>query len=79
VGHVLEPLLPDAGPGRPAEPVDRDRVDAVLREAEGELDVVRVEAADVGQDQDGLADGLRSQRLERREAVAVGRIERDLV
>ena len=38
--------------GRPPEVVDRHGVDAVLREPQGELLEVRMQAADVGQDDD---------------------------
>ena len=47
-----KPSLAPAEARRPAEPVDRDRVDPVLREPQRELLVVGVEAADVGQDHD---------------------------
>src|SRR4029079_14893488 len=52
VGHVLEPLAPSPEAGGPPEVVDRDRVDAVLGEAQGQLLEERVEAANVRQDHD---------------------------
>ena len=50
--RVVEALVPPAEARRPPEPVERDRVDAGLREPHRELDVVVMQAADVGQDHD---------------------------
>ena len=59
VGHEVEVgrPLPDADPGGPPEVVDRERVHARLGEAERQLLVVRVQAADVRQDDDGRPRG----------------------
>ena len=46
---MIEPLAARCRPGSPPEPIDRQRVDPVLREPKGELLVVRMEAAYVGQ------------------------------
>ena len=51
-GMYSKSASPRGDPGRPPEPVDGERVDAVLGEAQGELLVVGMEAADVGQDDD---------------------------
>ena len=64
--------------GRPAEVVDRERVDPVLGEAERELLVVGMQAADVGEDHDPGAGHLRRAGPERPEPVAVLRLEHQL-
>src|SRR6185437_9434793 len=45
--------------GRPPEPVERERIDARLGEAQGELLVVGMEPADIGQDHDAGPAGAR--------------------
>ena len=57
--------------GGPPEVVERHGIDARLREPQGELLVVRVEAADIGEDDDAGTGRLGRARTEREEAVAV--------
>ena len=76
VRHVVEALAAPARAGRPAEPVDRQGIDAPFREAQRELLVERMETADVRQDRDAGPVRRRRARTERREAVAV--VGRDL-
>ena len=52
---------------------------AALGEAQGELLVEAVEAADVGQDDDPDRGGLVGRRGEGREARAVGRVEDEVL
>ncbi len=69
--RVREVGAPPGGPGRPPEPVDRERLHAPLREPQGELLVIRMEAADIGE-HDHRGTGRRSRsRPERGEPVAV--------
>ena len=70
---VVEVVAARLGTGGPPEPVDRERVDAVLGEPQGELLVVRVEPADVGQDHDRRPARLGRPCPERRVPVAIGR------
>ena len=72
VGHVLEALAAVVVGRRPPEPVDRQRIDPVLREPQRQLLVERVQAADVREQQDGRAVRLRGPGEERRGLVAVG-------
>src|SRR5262249_38151460 len=76
---VLELLSTPGHRGAPAEVVDRDRFVPSLGEAECELLVEPVEAADVGQDHD--AGGARLVRAcgKGGEAVAVRRFEDEVV
>jgi hypothetical protein len=62
-----------------AEVVERDRDEAALGEAEGELLVEAIEAADVREDHDPDLGGPVGHRTERREAVAVLRFEHEVV
>jgi hypothetical protein len=64
---------------RPTEVVDRDRVDAALGEAEGKLFVEAIEPPNVREADDADPVGLVGGRLEGCEAVAVGRLELDVV
>ena len=78
VRHVLELVAAPGDARRPAEVVDRERVDAVLGEPQRELLVVGMQAADVGEDQDPGAGHLGRARPERPEPVAVLRLEHQL-
>ena len=60
---------------RAGEVIDRDRVDPVLGEAEGQLLVVGMQPADVGEDQDARARRPRGPGGERPERRPVGRGE----
>ena len=55
VGHVLEVARTRREAGRPSEVVDGDRIHARLGEPQRQLLVERVQAADVGQDDDAGA------------------------
>src|SRR4051794_24553201 len=79
VGHVLEIVLPPPQPGGPPEIVDGECVDAVLREPERELLEERMEAADVGQDDDAGSAWRRGAGPECPELVAIRCRERQLV
>ena len=59
------------GAGCPPEIVDRERIDAVLRESECQLLVERMQAADVGQDHDRGTRRLRGSRAKRVQAVPI--------
>ena len=52
MGAVVEVIAARLRSGGPAEPVERQRVDPVLGEAEGQLLVIRMQPANVGQDHD---------------------------
>ena len=69
--------LSDAGGA--AEVVDRDRRVPALGEAQRELLVEAVEAAHVGQHHDAGAARLLGRSGERREAIAVGRLEHEVL
>jgi len=73
--HVLEVLAALVDTGAPTEVVDRDRGIAALREAQRQLLVEVVEAADVGEDHHADRDRLLGGGGEGREAVAVGGFE----
>ena len=73
--HVLEVVSALLRPGRAPEVVDRNRGNAPLCEAEGELLVEAVEAADVGEDDHPFPAGLLRRCGERREPVSVGALE----
>ncbi len=75
VRPVFELLVALRRAGGPAEVVESNGGDAALGEAQGELLVEAVEAADVGEDDDGGSAGLFRHRLEGREAVVVRRVE----
>ncbi len=75
--HVLEVVAALDRARGPAEVVDRDGVDTVLREPERELLVEGVQAADVGQDHRARAGRLRRACPECAEARAVVRVEGD--
>ncbi len=77
--HVVEVVVALRHPGGAAEVVERDRRVAALREAERQLLVEAVEAADVGQDHDPRRGRLLRHGLERREAVPVGGLEHEIV
>ena len=79
VRHVLEVVAALLGSGRASEVVERDRRVAALGEAQRELLVEAVEAADVGQDHDSGAVGSSGVADERREAVAVRGLEHEVV
>ena len=79
VRHVVEVVVALLDAGRAAEVVERDRGDAALGEAQRELLVEAVEAADVGEDHDARRRRLVRDRAERREPVAVGRLEHEVV
>src|SRR4051794_2258239 len=69
---ILERVVaPRIGPGGPSEVVERHGVDTELREPKGELLVIRVQAANVGEDDDPGARRLGGSGTERLEAVAV--------
>ena len=72
VGRVVEVLAAPGVARGPAEVVDGQGVDAALREAQGQLLVERMEAADVGQDHDAGAGRFGRSRPEGGQAVAVG-------
>ncbi len=76
VGKVL-PTLGNAGGA--AEVVDRDRGVAELGEAERKLLVEAVEAAHVGKDHDADPGRLIRGRMESGKAVAVRRLELEIV
>ena len=69
--HVAEVVASVAGAGRSTEVVDRDGVHTGLGEAQGELLVVRVQPADIGQDDDSGTARCRRPGAERGEGVAV--------
>jgi hypothetical protein len=72
---IRELVVPLSDAGRAAEVVDRDRRDPPLGEAERQLLVEPVEAADIREDDDpGAARRLRK-REERREPRPVARLE----
>jgi hypothetical protein len=77
--RVLELLAPLAHPGGSAEPVDCDREVAALGETQRQLFVEAVEAADVRQDHDPDPVRLVGRGLESRKAVAVRRLENEVV
>src|SRR5262249_19594519 len=76
---VVPVVGPLADPGGAAEVVERDGCVAALGEAERELLVEAVEAADVRQDHDPGRDVSVRNRPERREAVAVAALEDEVV
>jgi hypothetical protein len=73
--RVVEILATLPGPSGSPEIVDGDGIDTALREPQRELLVERVEAADVGQDDDPDAARLGRSGPKRRQRVAVGRGE----
>src|SRR5262249_27542762 len=77
--HVLEVVATLLHAGRAPEEVERNRRVPALGEAERELLVEAVEAADVREDHDADAGFLLRRRLERCEAVPVGRLEHEVV
>ncbi len=77
--HVGELVVALAHTGRPAEVVDRDRGEAALGKAQGELLVEPVEPADVGKDDDPGARRLVGRCGEGGEPVPVGRLEDQVV
>jgi hypothetical protein len=76
--HEVEVGAPiaDADPGGPAEVVDRQGFHAQLGEAQGQLLVVVVQAANVGQDDHGPSRAHIRAGVECSEAGAVGRVQR---
>ncbi len=75
LGYVrarVERFVAIADPRGPAEVVDGDCLDAGLGEAHGQLLVVAVQAANVGQDDDRLAGRRRRPGMEGLESIAVG-------
>jgi hypothetical protein len=76
VGEVVVAL---ADAGRPPEVVDRDRVVAALGEAERQLLVEAVDAADVRQDHDSDAGGVIGRGGEGRQPRPVGGLEHEPV
>ena len=79
VRGVVEVVAPLRRARRPTEVVDRDRVEAALGEAEGKLLVEAIEPPNVREDDDADPVGLVGGRLEGCEAVAVGRLELDVI
>jgi hypothetical protein len=79
VRHVLELVVPPLGPGGAAEVVDRDGGVAALGEAQRKLLVEAIEPADVGQDRESGPARLDRCCPERREPVAVARLEHEFV
>ena len=79
VVHVRELVVALGGAGGAPEVVERDGGDPALGEAQRELLVEAVEAADVRQDHDTRACRLVGRRRERGEAVPVGRLEDEVV
>ena len=77
--HVLELVVALGDARRAAEVVERDGRVAALREAKCELLVEAVEAADVGEDDDARFARLVGQRGEGGEAVAVRRVQHQLL
>ena len=77
--RVREVVVALADAGRAAEVVDRDRRVPALGEAQRELLVEAVEAAHVGQHDDARRGRLLGRGRERGEAVAVGRLEHEIL
>ena len=77
--QVVEAVVALGDPGRAAEPVDRDGGVAALGEAQGELLVEAIQAADVRQDDDPDGRGVVRRRGEGREARSVGRAEHEFL
>ena len=73
--HVVPVVVTLRNSGGAAEVVERDGGEATLREAEGDLLVEAVEAADVREDHDTDARRVIRCRGERREAVPVACVE----
>jgi hypothetical protein len=76
VRTVVELIASLVDAGSTPEIVDRDGLDARLRESLGQLFVVVVEPADVGQDDDRLSGGARRPGVECPKGGPVGRVER---
>jgi aspartate kinase len=74
---VIKVVAARLGAGRAPEPVDRKRVHAALRQPQGQLFVVRMEAANIGEDHHRAARPRRRSCPERGEPVAVGRLQLD--
>ena len=79
VRHVLEVVATLLGAGSPPEVVERERGIPALGEAQGELLVEAVEAADVREDDDADARGLLRRCHEMRRTVPVERLENEIV
>ena len=78
MGRVLEAVHAPAEAGRPAEVVDGDGVYAVLGEAQGQVLVVGVQAADIRQDHDAGAGRDGGAGTERGQPSAIVRGEGQL-
>jgi len=81
VRHEVEVrgALADPDPGRAAEVVDRKGVDSGFGEPQRQLLVVGMEAADVGEDDDGRPAGLLGPGEEPGEALTVAGPQDDLL
>jgi hypothetical protein len=79
VRHPLEVLAPLRDTGCAAEVVERDRRVAALGEAERELLVEEIKTADVRQDRDPRSVRRVGRGRERRQAVAVTRLQHEVV
>jgi hypothetical protein len=75
VGRVVEVLAALAGPGRPAEVVDRDRGNATLGVSQRQLLEERMKPTHVRQDHDSRARGLLGPGEERLALGAVGALQ----
>ena len=79
VRHVLEVVAALLGAGRAPEVVEGDRCVAALCEAQRQLLVEAVEAADVREDDDADSSVLLGRGHERREPVSVRGLEHELL
>ena len=79
VRHVLEIVVPFGDSRRPSKVVDRHCCVPTLGEEQRDLLVETVEPPDIGEDHDADACRLVRCRREGREAVAVSRLEHEVV